>query len=582
MKLSVSSFNSFQEILRFRAEDTPNSTAFIFLDYTEDIDQTVEISYAQLDGKARSIAAQLQSSRLSGKRVLLLYPHGLDFIAAFFGCIYSGVIAVPVYPPSANRPLDYLEGITKHCQPDALLLCRKVPKTVCQKLQNHYNLGNLQWIYTDESGDKYSHLWRELYPDINNQTHIQFTSGSTGLQKGVVLTHKNLIYNSEYIRQGFGNNSNSIGISWLPFYHDMGLIGNILQPIYVGSKVIFMSPQHFIQKPLRWLQAISDFQGTTSGGPNFAYEQCLRKIKPEERYQLSLQSWSLAYSGAEIVRAETLKKFQEYFEPCGFYPEFFFPCYGMAEATLMITGGTRQVRPKVLKVSSEALAEGVATVSKGAEEYRTFVSCGWTFPEQRVLIVDPDTHKIYTSGKVGEVWVCGPSIALGYFKEPKLTQKTFQALLSDPDPDSFLRTGDLGFLYEGELYIVDRLKDLIIIRGRNHYPQDIEWSVRSCYPCFQHYTCAAFSLEIENEEKLIICQEVERNFLSHENYYEIPNIIRECVANYHDVVPHNILLVSYGSIPKTTSGKVQRNLCRSYYTNNLLIPLEIEKEYASI
>jgi acyl-CoA synthetase (AMP-forming)/AMP-acid ligase II len=473
MHFSVSRFNSFLEILRYRVEEAPDSNAFTFLDFSNEKEQTVKISYAQLDERARSIAAKLQSLDFVGKRVLLLYPHGLDFITAFFGCIYSGAIAIPVCPPSANKPAWYLVEIAKQCQPEALLLCKTISKKLSQNLKNNYFLGNLRWIYTDEIGRKYSYLWREYFPDINNQTHIQFTSGSTGLQKGVVLTHKNLIYNSENIRQGFGNNSNSIGISWLPFYHDMGLIGNILQPIYVGSKVIFLSPQHFIQQPLRWLKAISNYKGTTSGGPNFAYELCLRKIKPEERSELSLQSWTLAYSGAEIVRAETLKKFQKYFEPCGFHPENFFPCYGMAEATLIITGGTRQIRPRVLKVSNEALEEGVVALPKCGEEYRIFVSCGWSFPKQQLLIVDPDTYKPCTSGKVGEVWVCGPSIAQGYFMQPELTQKTFQAQLTDSDADSFLRTGDIGFLYEGELYIVDRLKDLIIIRGRNHYPQDI-------------------------------------------------------------------------------------------------------------
>jgi acyl-CoA synthetase (AMP-forming)/AMP-acid ligase II len=573
MASQVSHLSSFVDILRFRAVENASSIAFTYLNYGTEVEEITEISYEQLDARARSVAARLQSWNLASKRVLLLYPHGIDFICAFFGCLYAGVLAVPVCPPGINRPLDYLESIIQNCQPTTLLTCGAIPLNLQQRLQQNPLVDSLRWIYSDADDYAHAHLWQDFQPQTDTQTHIQYTSGATGAVKGVILTHGNLIHNSEFIRQGFGNSAESTGISWLPYYHDMGLIGNILQPIFVGSKVVFMSPQHFIQKPIRWLRAISAFQGTTSGGPNFAYELCLRKISPEERQTLALQSWEVAYSGAEVVHYETIKRFQDFFAPCGFRPESFFPCYGMAEATLMITGGSRQVNPRVFSVDSAALTEGYINPATLDKEHRTLVSCGWTFPGQKVVIVDPETRTPCPANKIGEIWVSGPSVGQGYFNLPESTVNNFLARLANSDDGFFLRTGDLGFRHDGELYIVDRLKDIIVICDRNYYPQDIEWTVKNSHPllqCSAPAATAAFSTEIEGEEKLIILQEIERSSLRSLKVYEVLNAITTAVGKHHKLVPHSVLLVNPGSLPRTSSGKIQRRLCCRYYLNGTL------------
>jgi acyl-CoA synthetase (AMP-forming)/AMP-acid ligase II len=360
----------------------------------------------------------------------------------------------------------------------------------------------------------------------------------------------------------------------LPLYHNMGLIGNVLQPILVGSRVVFMSPQSFIQKPLRWLKTITKYRGTVSGGPNFAYEFCIRKIKPKEREAISLQSWEVAYCGAEMIHAETLIRFQEFFEPCGFRFDSFFPCYGLAEATLIVTGGTRQVAPKVRTVNSKDIAVGKVYLSFSKEECSTFVSCGWTFPGQKVLVVDPESRERCKPGRVGEIWVKGPSIGQGYFRLPKLTEKHFFARTTDSGEEYFLRTGDLGFLYEGELYITDRLKDLVIIQGQKHYPQLIEWTVQNSHPHLKGNTTVAFSVEVERGNELIILQEVEQTHLPKLNYCEVLDAISNAVTKGHALQPYSTLLIEQGSLPKTSSGKILRQLCCNYFLKGILKQLE--------
>jgi acyl-CoA synthetase (AMP-forming)/AMP-acid ligase II len=508
-----SHFGSFVEVLRFRAETQANAVAFTFLDFSTDPEREVTISYAELDARARSVAANLQCANLAGKRVLLLYPHGIDFIVAFFGCLYSGAIAIPVCPPNLSKHIKYLELIAQNCNPDALLTCKLLSDTTVHSLQQSLILGCVPWIYTDADYSQNAHLWHEFSPQEDQQAYIQYTSGNsgtTGLAKGVILTHQNLISNSEFIRQGFGNNSSSIGVSWLPFYHNMGLVGNVLQPVYVGCKVIFISPQHFIQKPLRWLETISKYQGTTSGGPNFAYELCLRKIKPEDRQRLSLQSWDVAYSGAEIVRPETIEQFQEFFQPCGFRSDAFFPCYGMAEATLMVTGGTRQIAARIRKIDSEALAQGYIDPCRFQKAYRTYVSCGWSFPGQKILIVDPASRRRCAPNRVGEIWISSPSTGQGYWNRTELTAQNFLAYLSDSGEGPFLRTGDLGFLYEGELCVIGRLKDFMIPSEQNSYLQNFAWTRQNSSSNLQGNLKAAFRVEVE-EENLFILHDLEQN-----------------------------------------------------------------------
>ncbi len=563
-------FKTFVDILRFRSEHQPDSVAFTYLDYGDYGELETEVSYGQLDSQARSIAAKLQLSKLIGQRVLLIYPQGLEFIAAFFGCLYAGAIAVPVYPPGPRKPLDNLEALANSCQPAALLLSKTMFSSIGQRLHQSSAFNSLPFLITDEDNYAESELWKEFHPEGDVLASLQYTSGSTGSPKGVVLSHSNLVYNSELIRQGFGNTSSSIGVSWLPFYHDMGLIGNVLQPVYVGGRVVLMSPMHFIQRPLRWLKAISHYRATTSGGPNFAYELCIHKIKPAQREELALESWEVAFSGAETVRAETLAKFKELFSPCGFRSEAFFPCYGMAEATLLITGGARQIQPRIRQVDKDALTSGrVLPVTPDAETC-DLVSCGWTFPGQRVLVVNPETCQPCAPDEIGEIWVSGPSIGQGYFGLPELTERTFAARLADSNEGPFLRTGDLGFLYEGEICVTGRLKDLIIIRGRNHYPQDLEWTAAHSHPHLQREGTAAFSIEAAGEEQLVIVQEVERSQLRKLKEDDVLSAITEAIIRQHELQPYAVVLIKPGNLPRTSSGKLQRSLCRNQYLEGSL------------
>jgi acyl-CoA synthetase (AMP-forming)/AMP-acid ligase II len=425
-------------------------------------------------------------------------------------------------------------------------------------------LTELRWLATDNITSDQAAAWQE--PEVSSDTlaFLQYTSGSTGTPKGVMVSHGNLLHNSAMIHKSFADTPNSQGVSWLPPYHDMGLIGGVLQPLYVGAPMVLMSPLAFLQKPLRWLQAISHYKATTSGGPNFAYDLCIRKITPEQLASLDLSSWEVAFTGAEPVRAETLEQFAATFDPCGFRKEAFHPCYGMAETTLIVSGGLRTVPPVIRKIDGAALEQNrVVPAVRKQESIRGFVGCGQNLLDQKILIVDPESLTPCPADKVGEIWVSGPSIAQGYWNRPEETQQTFQAYLADTGDGPFLRTGDLGFLQDGELFITGRIKDVIIIRGQNHYPQDIELTVEKSHPALRPGCGAAFAVEVKGSERLVIVQEVERSYLRKLDVNEVVGSIRQAVAAEHALQIYATVLVKTGSIPKTSSGKIQRYACRA-------------------
>jgi acyl transferase domain-containing protein/acyl-CoA synthetase (AMP-forming)/AMP-acid ligase II/acyl carrier protein len=556
---------NFVDILRHRAMDEAGQTAFRYL--TDETTDEERLTYQQLDTQAQNIAGKLQSLGCSGERALLMYPPGLAFISAFFGCLYAGVIAVPTYPPSSRKPITKLEDIAQDCQAKVVL----TSKSIFSGMEKHFKrspiFSSKQFFITDDEHGLQHHEWKEISIESDALAFLQYTSGSTGSPKGVMATHENLIHNSALIQQGFGHTINSKGVIWLPPYHDMGLIGGVLQPLYTGFPVLLISPGEFIKHPLRWLKAISDYRATTSGGPNFAYELCIQKIKPEQKQELDLSSWEVAFSGAETVRAETLERFVTAFEPCGFRREAFYPCYGMAETTLMVSGGTCQAEPVLQTVEETALTEHRVVF---AEEGRTLVGCGGTFERQQIAIVDPETQLQCTESRVGEIWVSGPSVAKGYWGRPELTEQVFAAYLADSGAGPFIRTGDLGFSQAGELFITGRLKDLVIIRGRNHYPQDIEWTVERSHPHLHINGAAAFSIEVDDEEQLVIVQEVERVHLRKLKAQEVVSAISADVIQQHELQPYAVVLIKPGSLPKTSSGKVRRHLCRSSFLEGTL------------
>lgn len=551
------------DLLRYRALNQPQRVAYRFLADGET--ETDCVTYEELDRQSRAIAAQLQALNLSGERALLLYPAGLDYLAAFFGCLYAGVVAVPAYPPRNQRNIPRIKAIVADSGA-AIALTNEASLAKTQALLEDVRL---RWLTTDNLVELAA-SWQEPVQDL---AFLQYTSGSTGTPKGVMLSHRNLLHNAATTYDCMEHSPESIFVSWLPTYHDMGLIGGILQPLYGGFPCILMPPTAFLQRPYRWLQAISQYRGTTSGGPNFAYQQCIQKITPEQRATLDLSSWSVAFNGAEPIRADTLEKFADTFANCGFRREAFYPCYGLAEASLMVSGSRKSEPLVVITVQKQALEQNRVLTANNSD-VRTLVSCGQSIPEQQIVIAHPDTFRRYLPDEVGEIWVSSPSVGQGYWNRREETESTFEAYLSDMGVSEagrssgrFLRTGDLGFLHQGELFVTSRTKDLIIIRGRNLYPQDIELTVEQSHPSLRSGSGAAFAIE-GNEEELIVVQEVE--FRAKPNIEEVIRAIRQAVAQDLMVQVYGVVLIKAGSIPKTSSGKIQRRACREQFLANKL------------
>jgi len=559
-------FNSIVDILSYQASTKPNSTAYIFLGNGET--ETAVITYQKLEEKAKKIALHLQSWQ--GERALLLYPSELEFITAFFGCLYAGVIAVPAYPPRRNQKLSRLLYIANDAQAKIALTTTSILADFEKRWVEETELCHLKWVATDTiKNNSQNFVYQRINPE--NIAFLQYTSGSTGTPKGVMITHGNLIHNQQLIQTAFGHSEESIGVGWLPLFHDMGLIGHVFQPIYVGCTSIIMPPVAFMQKPIRWLKAISKYRATTSGGPNFAYELCVNKIQLEQLANFDLSSWNLAFNGAEPVRAETLEKFSEKFAQYGFKKSSFYPCYGMAEATLLITGGDKNQLPVIQGVKSEEIEQNSVVESEISWlESRVLVGCGHPYINTTVMIVNPESLTRCQPGQIGEIWVSGGSVASGYWNRPQATQETFQAYFKDTGEGLFLRTGDLGFLFKGELFVTGRLKDMIIIRGRNYYPQDIELTVENSHPALRSHCSAAFSVEREGEERLVVASEVERTYLRELNPEEVVKGLRKAVSEEYNLQLYAVVLLKTGSIPKTSSGKIQRHACRTGFLNGSL------------
>ncbi|HEX3869683.1 MAG TPA: AMP-binding protein, partial [Pirellulales bacterium] len=555
------------ELLRRRASTTGLDVCFRFLVDGENEEEVM--TFGELDRRARQVAAWLQSHGMQGQRALLLYPAGLDFIVAFFGCLYAGVVAVPAYPPRMNRKMDRIDAIAADAEAAVALTTQATLERVQQLLEQTPDLKKLLWLATDHAPKRIEDQWDE--PEISGDTlaFLQYTSGSTGTPKGVMLTHSNLAADCGLITHAFELTRSGMGVFWLPSYHDMGLVGGIIQPLYMGRPNVLMSPMAFLQRPYRWLQAISKYHGTISGGPNFAYDLCVRKITPEQRSKLDLSSWSLAFNGAEPVRPETIDRFSEMFEPCGFRREAFYPCYGLAEATLLVSGGLKSEPPVVRAYDSKALENGeIVSVPQSEPGARRLVSAGQTLPNERIVIVHPETRMPSAPNEVGEIWVTGPTIAKGYWRRPEETEYSFRAQIRDTNEGPYLRTGDLGFFQGAELFIAGRLKDLIIIRGLNHYPHDIELTVENSHPAVRPSSAAAVAIDDQEESRLVVVCELERT--AREDVEEVCAAIRRNVSREHELPVSAIRLLKPGSVPKTSSGKIQRHACRNMFLQGTL------------
>ncbi len=550
------------EILESRAAEPGERPAYVFLAYGEAGVAEERLTFADLDARGRAIGASLQAAGAGGERVVLLLPPGPEFVVSFFGCLYAGAVAVPALPPRRRGADPRLAAICRDARPRvALTTDAQLPALESAAAQIPELAAALRMAPAVDGGED----WRrpDLGPD--SLAFLQYTSGSTSTPKGVMVSHGNLVHNEELIRQAFAQSSDSVVLGWLPLFHDMGLIGTMLQPLYTGAVGYLMTPGAFLQRPARWLEAISRYRATTSGGPNFAYELCVRKVGEAEREGLDLSSWEVAFNGAEPVRAGTLRRFAEAFAPCGFRAAAFRPCYGLAEATLLVSGWRGEGEPRVRSLDAEALERHEVTDSGDTARRRELVGCGLGL--QTVVAVDPESGEPCAPGRVGEIWVASPSVAQGYWQRPEETAATFGARLAGGS-GPFLRTGDLGFVADGEVFLTGRLKDLIILRGRNHYPQDLELTAERSHPALRTGGGAAFAVDAAGEERLVIVHEVERQAragMEDGKAEEIAAAVRRAVAEEHEVSVAEVVLIGPETLPRTSSGKVRRRACRELY-----------------
>lgn len=552
------------QLLQWRAVHQRNETAYLFLNDGET--DEVRLTYGQLDTWARTIAAQLQPLNIQGERVLLLFPASLDYLAAFFGCLYAGAIAVPVYPPhpaKLERSLPRIQSIAVDAQPRVALVTSAMLSTTERLFSQMTGRAEVRCLAIDRIDQRLANQWREPIMAGESLAFLQYTSGSTATPRGVMVSHRNLLHNHRMLQSAFQHPPEAPYVSWLPLFHDMGLIGNALQALYVGAPCILMAPMAFLQRPVRWLQAISRYKAATSGGPNFAYDLCVRQTTPEQRAALDLSHWQLAFNGAEPVRADTIDRFTAAFAPVGFRREAFYPCYGLAEATLFVAGGVKSEAPLIGSFQSDAL-DNRRVVPGTADDpsCRRLVSCGTTWLDQTILIVDPETGRPCERDQVGEIWIAGANVAQGYWNLPEKTTQTFQTRLADTESDPFLRSGDLGLIWNDQVFVLSRLKDTIIIRGRNHYPQDIEATVERSHIALRPGCGAACAVDVDSQERLVIVHEIERRFIHKLDVAEVAAAIRQIVADEHEVEVFAVVFLKTGTIPKTSSGKIQRHACR--------------------
>ena len=561
-------------LLRYRANTQPSKMAYTFLRDGE----TEELSYtfAELDQQARIIATKLQSMAALGSRVLLLYPNGVEYVAAFFGCLYAGMIAVPAYPPRRNRSDQRLATIAANAGAGVILTTADVALQVNNNKQLTFapELEALSWVATDSLSPVLADAWQMPQVTSESLAFLQYTSGSTGSPKGVMVSHANLLHNLRELELTFDYTADSIMVTWLPIFHDMGLIYGILGPCYSGYSCYLMMPVAFLQKPLRWLEALSRYGGTHTAAPNFAFDLCVQRATPEQLKQLDLSRWRAALNGAEPVRQETLESFATTFAPCGFRPTTFCPGYGLAEGTLVLAAVNAPQLAQSFDIQAEALSRDAvlpldAAAKTRGERYLSLVGCGGSEIDTRIAIVNPQNLNVCAPDGVGEIWAGGLTIAQGYWENQPATEETFQAFTSAGD-GPFLRTGDMGFVHEGNLYITGRLKDVIVIRGANYYPNDIELSVEQSHPSLNSSGAAAFSVEVDGEERLVVMQEIKRTELKRLDVEAVMNAIRGAVSEQHELQLYAIILINPATLPKTSSGKVQRRACRDAFVGGTI------------
>ena len=554
-------------LLRDRASDRGDACAYTLLEDGGVVGP--RITYASLDRRARAVAARIQALACTGERAILMFPAGLEFLEGLFGCLYAGVIGIPAPPPEASRlkrSRPRLVSIAAHARATLVVTTSNIRDLLERAEPPLFEAESMRWITIDQVDTDSARDWQEPQLAGNSLAYLQYTSGSTSTPKGVKIGHSNLLFHLAQLQRVCGYNRDSVTVTWLPNFHDYGLVEGLLEPLYNGSPCLVMSPFTFLKRPESWLRAITCYRATHSQAPNFAYDLCVRRIPQNRREGLDLSSWRSAGNGSEMINPNVLDAFQTTFEPYGFRRTALCPAYGLAEATLMVSFSPVDEEPFVLRLQGRALEEHrVVEVCASSEPARTIVGCGRVFPEARLAIVDPETRTACGPDQVGEIWVADPAVAQGYWERPDESEQTFRATLAGTGAGPFLRTGDLGFLRDGQLFVVGRLKDLVIIRGTNHHPQDIEWTVQEAHPALRAGAGAAFSVVIDGEERLVVAQELEREHAASLRAEEVAEVVRWAVAQTHDLDLFALLFLARGSLPKTASGKIQRQACRDYF-----------------
>jgi acyl-CoA synthetase (AMP-forming)/AMP-acid ligase II len=545
-------------LLARRAAEQADDRAYVFL--SDRGAEEATLTFRQLHDSARTLAARLTAAAQPGDRAVLVFPPGIEFMVALLGCLMAGVIAVPMMMPRRNSARDASAAILANCTPALALTTAAF--ALRGDLQARFAQENIRWIEVDLTQAAGATV--DLpEPGPDDIAFLQYTSGSTSEPKGVMVSHANLLANLEMIRIALGNSRQSTYVNWVPLYHDMGLILNALQALYIGATCVLMAPNAFMQRPLGWLRAISRYRAEVACGPNFGFDLCVSRYRADQMEGVDLSSLRIALNGAEPVRAETIARFIETFAPHGFDPRAMYPAYGMAEATLLISGGTRGGGHMTRSISRAALQAHAAAAPASPDDSQLVVGCGRALTGERIAIVDPERRVQLPTDRTGEIWVSGANIARAYWRNDAATRDELNAKIAG-EGGPWLRTGDLGFLDpSGELFVTGRIKDLLIIRGINHYPQDIERTVQSLDGALRENCGAAFSVPDEDgEDNLVIVQEVERTARHAIDTDEIKGRIREAVADSHELSARHIALIRPGTLPKTTSGKIQRKLAR--------------------
>ncbi len=557
-------WKTFNDIIQAHASHKAEKKVYFLLDDEgEEIDS---ITYAELFRNTILQAHNLRKSFKKGDRCILIFQPGLELIISLLACFYSGIIAVPVNPPKRNKVNKRFWAILSDCTPSAIMMDKENQQLLEKHFDDRRELDDMLRISLERSNVNFSDETTGFGIEQEDIAFLQYTSGSTGLPKGVMVSHGNLMHNSEVIRQSFNHDKDLVVINWLPPFHDMGLIGNLLQPLYVGGCSVIMHPNTFLRSPFIWLKAITEYKGITTGCPNFALDYCVEKLTEEQKKELDFSSLKVMFCGSERVRKQSLDRFYDVFKDQGFEYRSFLPCYGLAESTLMASGIDAKERPMYINISrSEVERNSRIVFSENPEDRLHAVGCGHSWNDDEIKIVEPDQQLELPGDRIGEIWVKGISVCQGYWGKPETSKEIFHAKFEGNTIDNWLRTGDLGFIHQEQLFITGRRKDLIIIRGMNYFPDYIEEVVENCHPALQTGGCAVFSIEEEEQERLVVMQEIKRTAIRDLNETDVFNAIREAVSKEFEIPVFAIRLLKPGRLPKTTSGKTQRHLCKKLY-----------------